>query len=54
MKRVIPGICAVALVLLLASGAAAQQTTMTGEVRTKDGEPFPGVTVLIKSVEFGQ
>lgn len=45
--------CAVVVALLMAGGAAAQMVTMNGEVKDKDGKPFPGLTVIIKSVDFG-
>ncbi len=53
MKLSMKILAGLAVVLLVAGAAAAQTTTMTGEVKDKDGKPFPGLTVIIKSVDFG-
>lgn len=48
-----PGL-ALVWVFLLAAGVAAQLSgRMQGEVRDKDGKPFPDVTVVVKSDEYG-
>lgn len=53
MKFSMRMLSALAVALLLAGGAAAQLVQMSGEVRDKDSKPFPDVTVIIKSDDFG-
>jgi len=54
MKRVLYGCWALALVLALATVAAAQNDQLGGKVLDKDGNPYPDVTVQIKNTATGQ
>ena len=53
MKRLIPVWGALVLALLLAPSVLAQSASVTGHVMDRDGKPWMGVTVAIKS-ETGQ
>lgn len=55
MRRIIPAWAALALALLFASIAAAQNTgQIVGEIRNLEGKPYADVTVEIKSPENGK
>lgn len=49
MRRLIPACLALAVALLLPVIAAAQNARVSGQVFDKDGKPWPGVSVQIKS-----
>ena len=49
MKRLIPAWIVLAIALLLPSIAAAQEVRVTGQVLDRDGKPWAGLTVVIKS-----
>jgi len=49
MKRLMHGLIALVAVLFLATVASAQSGRVTGLVLDKDGKPWPGVTVTLKS-----
>jgi len=49
MKRLMHGLIALAAVLFLATVASAQSGRVTGQVLDKDGKPWAGVTVTLKS-----
>jgi tetratricopeptide (TPR) repeat protein len=49
MKRLIPAWAALAVALLLPAIAAAQEARVSGQVFDKDGKPWAGVSVQIKS-----
>jgi tetratricopeptide (TPR) repeat protein len=54
MKRLIRGLIALAAVLICAAVASAQDARISGQVVDKDGKPWPGITVSIKSDENGR
>jgi len=49
MKRLMHGLIALVAVLFLATVASAQSGRVTGQVLDKDGKPWAGVTVTLKS-----
>jgi len=49
MKRLMHGLIALAAVLFLATVASAQSGRVTGQLLDKDGKPWAGVTVTLKS-----
>ncbi len=49
MKRMIPGWILLALILFLPTIALAQNAQVKGQVFDRDGKPWPGVTVVLKS-----
>jgi tetratricopeptide (TPR) repeat protein len=49
MRRMIPVWIALAAILLLPTIAAAQNAHVTGQVLDRDGKPWPGVSVALKS-----
>lgn len=54
MKKVLYGCWTLALVLVIAAAAAAQGDQISGKVLDKNGQPYPDVTVQIKSIATGQ
>jgi tetratricopeptide (TPR) repeat protein len=49
MRRLIPAWIVLAIALLLPSIAAAQDVRVTGQVMDRDGKPWAGLTVVLKS-----
>ena len=49
IRRLIPVWIVLAIALLLPSIAAAQDVRVTGQVLDRDGKPWAGLTVVIKS-----
>ena len=49
MRRLIPVWVALAAVLLLPAIAAAQNARVNGQVLNRDGQPWAGISVVLKS-----
>lgn len=54
MKRVLYGIFALVVALILAGAAVAQSGRLDGQVLDKEGKPYPDVTVQIKNTATSQ
>jgi tetratricopeptide (TPR) repeat protein len=49
MRRLIPACVALAVVFLLPAIAAAQNARVNGQILDRDGKPWPGISIVLKS-----
>jgi TonB-linked SusC/RagA family outer membrane protein len=52
-KKLLPGLCALWLTVLLAAPAISQNPAVSGRVTTQGGDVLPGVSILVKNTQTG-